>query len=80
MAQRLLQKCGRLRQGGVLFPIFLSLYGLYRFCTDGYRASGPAGVSQSGDMVWLAAVAIGALWLVWTLRGFNTTERRNQTF
>ncbi|MEG1825407.1 MAG: prolipoprotein diacylglyceryl transferase [Cloacibacillus sp.] len=80
MTQRLLKKCGRLSQGGVLFPIFLALYGLYRFCTDGFRAAGVAGVSQSGDIVWLAAMAIGASWLVWTLRGFSTPERRDQNF
>ena len=57
----------RAKRGGILFPVFLILYGAYRLLTDSMRAAGPAAIGQKGAAVWAAAVIIGAVWLIFTV-------------
>lgn len=64
--QYALTRHGRLKDGGVLFPLFLILYGAYRFLSDPMREADPAGVGQPVFAVWAAAIVTGAAWLALT--------------
>lgn len=59
------------RQGGLLFPCVLILYGLYRLFSDPYRQLYADGLMNINRYVWALGIIVGAAWLGRTVRRFR---------
>lgn len=64
-----------IKRGGILFPLFMLFYGLYRLLSDPLRQSNAVTYAQSGHYIWIAALVVGLFWLSFT--AFRLTHRRS---
>ena len=74
-AERMARRIRGERSIAVAFPLFMTLYGLYRFVFDNFREQ-PVGASGSGELIWLFAVVFGILWLVFSAMRLLRTRGR----
>lgn len=56
------------KHGAILFPVFILLFGLYRFIFDSLRELLPGHAFFSGHILSVAAIALGCLWLFHTYK------------
>jgi phosphatidylglycerol:prolipoprotein diacylglycerol transferase len=55
------------RSGSILLPVFLILYGSYRLIFDRFRVLEAGAVFRAGWALSAVALAVGGLWLIYTL-------------
>ena len=75
-AEKYRRRRGLSSEGALLFPIFLIAYGGYRLAFDFLRGESGLSGLNGGQYVWIAAVAVGILWLVRTAREIYASFRR----
>ena len=56
------------KHGAILFPVFILLFGLYRFIFDSLRELLPGHAFFSGHILSVAAIALGCSWLFHTYK------------
>lgn len=56
------------KHGGILFPLVLILYGLYRLLSDPRRQLYADGLMNLNRYIWVVGVILGAAWLFRTAR------------
>lgn len=56
------------KQGGILFPFVLILYGLYRLFSDPRRQLYADGLMNINRYIWTIGIIVGAAWLLRTAR------------
>jgi len=61
-------------RGALLFPLFLIMYGACRLLLDKYRMFPPERAFMIGKWLCITALAVGAVWLIHTLKMGKNTE------
>jgi len=67
-AERIMDRRGVKANGAVLFPLFLVLYGAYRFAFDALRVNEWPDGPDTARYIYAASVVVGAVWLAWTAK------------